>query len=75
LALVLGAGPAAAAPGASPPWQAMDYGPFLTASIEAPQPRTNIAFKGIAINLGGNFGGEHNAAVIVDTDLMRCSAG
>jgi len=53
----------------------MDYGPFLTASIEAPQPRTNIAYKGIAINLGANFGGEHNEAVIFDTDLLRYSAG
>src|SRR6266404_4799932 len=39
-----------------PPWEAMDYGPYLTASIEAPEPRTNIAYKGIAINLGANFG-------------------
>jgi mono/diheme cytochrome c family protein len=58
-----------------PPWQAMDYGPYLTASIEAPEPRTNIAYKGIAINLGANFGGDHNEAVIFDTDLLRYSAG
>ena len=63
------------APASAPPWQAMDYGPFLTASIEAPQPRTNIAYKGIAINLGVNFGGEHNEAVCFDTDLLRYSAG
>ena len=73
--LWLGASAAAAAPGSGPPWQAMDYGPFLTASIEAPQPRTNIAFKGIALNLGANFGGAHNEAVIFDTDLLRYSAG
>ena len=65
----------AAATGTGQPWQAMDYGPFLTASIEAPEPRTNIAYKGIAINLGANFGGEHNEAVIFDTDLLRYSAG
>src|SRR5690349_10289421 len=53
----------------------MDYGPYLTASIEAPEPRTNIAFKGIAINLGANFGGAHNEAVVFDTDLLRYSAG
>jgi len=53
----------------------MDYGPFLTASIEAPQPRTNIAFKGIAINVGANFGGTQNEAVVFDTDLLRYSAG
>ena len=40
-----------ASSGARPPWEAMDYGPFLTASIEAPEPRRNIAYKGIAINL------------------------
>lgn len=74
-ALVLCRNLAAAAPGAGPPWQAMDYGPFLTASIEAPEPRTNIAFKGIALNLGANFGGEHNEAVLFDTDLLRYSAG
>ena len=74
-AFTLCCGWAAAAPVADPPWQAMDYGPFLTASIEAPEPRTNIAFKGIAINLGANFGGEHNEAVIFDTDLLRYSAG
>ena len=65
----------AAPPDPAPPWQAMDYGPFLTASIEAPHPATNIAFKGIAINLGANFGGDHNEAVIFDTDLLRYSAG
>lgn len=59
----------------SRPWQSMNYGPFLTASIEAPEPRTNIAHKGIAINLGANFGGDRNEAVIFDTDLLRYSAG
>jgi cytochrome c2 len=67
------------APGASsearPPWEAMDYGPFLTASIEAPEPRRNIACKGIAINLGANLGGDRNEAVVFDTDLLRYSAG
>ncbi len=53
----------------------MDYGPFLTASIEAPAPGTNIAYKGIAINLGAHFGGAHNESVIFDTDLLRYSAG
>ena len=75
LALILSADLAKAAGDSGPPWQAMDYGPFLIASIEAPQPRTNIAFKGIAINLGANFGGAHNEAVIFDTDLLRYSAG
>ena len=57
------------------PWIDMDYGPFLTAAIEAPQPATNIAFKGIAIPLGAAFDGSHNEAVVFDTDLLRYSAG
>jgi mono/diheme cytochrome c family protein len=75
LALALALGRSLAAPGSGPPWQAMDYGPFLTASIEAPLPKTNLAFKGIALNLGANFGGTRNEAVIFDTDLLRYSAG
>src|SRR6266496_2091606 len=56
-------------------WEEMEYGPYLTASIEAPEPRTNIAYKGIAMNLGANFGGDHNEAIAFDTDLLRYSAG
>jgi cytochrome c2 len=67
----LGAGP----PRAGQRWEIMDYGPFLSASIEAPQPRTNIAYKGIAINLGAAFGGARNEAIVFDTDLLRYSAG
>jgi cytochrome c2 len=58
-----------------PRWEVMDYGPFLTASIEAPQPRTNMACKGIAIDLGAGFGGTRREAVVFDTDLLRYSAG
>lgn len=57
------------------PWEDMDYGPFLTASIEAPSPRTNIACKGIAIRLGSSANETPNAAVLFDTDLLRCAAG
>ena len=57
------------------PWQDMDYGPFLTASIEAPRPEGNLAYKGIAIRLGDAFGGTDNEAVVFDTDLLRYSAG
>lgn len=53
----------------------MDYGPFLTASIEAPTPKTNLAYKGIAINLGRTFGGQRNEAIVFDTDLLRYAAG
>lgn len=57
------------------PWEDMDYGPFLTASIEAPKPEGNLAYKGVAIRLAPAFGGEQNEAVIFDTDLLRYSAG
>lgn len=53
----------------------MDYGPFLTASIEAPGPGTNIAFKGIAIRLRDQAGAATDEAVVFDTDLLRYSAG
>ncbi len=68
---------AAAAPAekTGKPWLDMDYGPFITASIEAPYPEGNIAQKGIAVRLAGAFGGERNEAVVFDTDLLRYSAG
>lgn len=58
-----------------PPWQAMDYGPFLTASIGVPGVRTNIAYKGIAVNLGRSHEGAANEAIVFDTDLLRYAAG
>jgi len=60
---------------AKEPWREMNYGPFLTASINAPAPSNNIAYKGIAVNLGVNCGGEQNEAIVFDTDLLRYSAG
>ncbi len=57
------------------PWEAMDYGPFLTASIEAPEPAGNLAYKGLAIRLAGAFGGQAGEAVLFDTDLLRYAAG
>ena len=69
------------------PWADMDYGPFLTASIEAPWPGRNIAYKGIAIpikNRQGSPPGSKNdkddeanpgAAIVFDTDLLRYSVG
>ncbi len=64
-----------AAAAAAPPWIAMDYGPFLTASIDIPGARTNIAYKGIAVNLGSAAGSTNNEAVVFDTDLLRYAAG
>lgn len=56
-------------------WLDMNYGPFLSFSIEAPEPRTNIAFKGIAVNLGKALGSDDNESIVFDTDLLRYSAG
>ncbi|MHB1307744.1 MAG: DUF6797 domain-containing protein [Limisphaerales bacterium] len=56
------------------PWRDMDYGPFLSASIESPGFGTNIAFKGIAIPLGRTVAGEPHEAVVFDTDLLRYSS-
>lgn len=60
---------------AGEPWREMDYGPFLTASIDVPGPRTNIAYKGIAVNLGRAVGSTRNEAIVFDTDLLRYAAG
>ena len=57
------------------PWRDMDYGPFLTASIEAPEPRTNIACKGLAIRLAPEGTAPDTQAILFDTDLLRYAAG
>ena len=57
------------------PWLDMDYGPFLTASIEAPWPNGNIAYKGIAIPMNKIYGMNRDEAIIFDTDLLRYSVG
>ncbi len=54
-----------------PRHEAMEYGPYLTASIGAPFPKNNVAMKGLAIRLGA----KKDAAVCFDTDLVRFSAG
>lgn len=73
--LVLSGGLLQAANDRLPPWSAMDYGPFLTATIEAPEPAGNFAYKGMAIRLADAFGGQANEAVVFDTDLLRYAAG
>ena len=62
---------AAPAPAAPKPFEVMDYGPFLSATISAPAPGANIANKGIAIKVGPNGEG----AVLFDIDLLRFAAG
>ncbi len=55
------------------PWEAMDYGPYLSASIEAPMPSGNITNKAIALPFRLADGQRYGA--IFDTDLLRWSAG
>jgi uncharacterized protein DUF6797 len=52
-------------------WDKMDYGVFLSSSIEAPWPPGNITNKGIVIKLGK----EQNAVVCFDTDALRMASG
>lgn len=60
-----------AAHGQSNPWDSMDYGPFLSSSVEV-EPG-NIAYKGIAVPLGMTPEGE--ATMLFDTDLLRWAGG
>ena len=50
-------------------WDKMDYGPFLTASVELAE--NNAALKGITIHLGDN----DEATMVFDTDLLRMAGG
>jgi hypothetical protein len=79
--LVLGIRLGAAAPldaedaAAGPPWSALDYGPFLSASVEAAPG--NIARKGIVIRVDEGPGGVARGRefLLFDTDLLRWAAG
>lgn len=60
-------------PGATaelPPWEAMDYGPFLSSTVDAPAPEGNTALKGVAIPLE-----DGRAGMLFDTELLRMAAG
>ena len=50
-------------------WGRMDYGPFLSHTIVAPQPADSTTLKGVAVKLAGG-----NAGVLFDTQLLRVSA-
>ena len=54
-----------------PKWEAMDYGPFLSAAIEVDPG--NMAYKGIAVPLGESPDGD--MTMLFDTDLLRWAAG
>ena len=55
------------------PWQQMDYGPMMMNTIEIGQRGTNIAQKGIAVQLDNNPGGiaQGKHWMIYDHDTMR----
>jgi hypothetical protein len=57
------------------PWKDMNYGPFMTSTIEVDQG--NTAFKAITIRLDDGPGGvsKGNAFVAFDTDTLRMAAG
>ncbi len=56
---------------AKKPWEAMDYGPMMTATIESKAAERNITQKAIAIAVGERGQGH----VIFDEDLLRYSVG
>ena len=56
-------------------WDEMNYGPYLTHSLEV--PGAGIVNKGIAIRLDAGEGGfaKGQAFMLYDTDLLNCTAG
>src|SRR5690242_18662850 len=58
-----------------PEWKAMDYGPFLSLTLEVTQG--NIANKGIAVRLDPGAGGiaHGHEFFLFDTDTLRAAAG
>ena len=53
------------------PWDAMDLGPFHSATFKIPQRGNQITAKGIAIKVGSK---DSSATVLFDTELLRVSA-
>ena len=64
------------APSTIQPWNAMDYGPSLTHSLEVPTARHNIAQKGLAVRLDAGAGGIARGRhwMLFDTDTLRMAA-
>ena len=56
-------------------WDQMNYGPYLTTSLEI--PGAGIANKAIAIRIDAGEGGvsKGNVFVLYDADLMNCTVG
>ncbi len=62
---------APAKPQTGKPWLDMDYGPYLSTTVEASQPKGNFAYKGIVIRVGE----QKKQTIIFDTDTLRYAAG
>jgi len=56
-------------------WDSMNYGPYLSTSLEV--PGAGIVNKGIAIRLDAGASGvsKGSAFMLYDTDLLNCAAG
>ena len=52
-------------------WERMDYGPFLSGTFDAAEPKGNTALKGIIVSLDKN----QTTNVLFDTETMRYAAG
>ncbi|MCM8540906.1 MAG: hypothetical protein NE328_11580, partial [Lentisphaeraceae bacterium] len=57
---------------AEPRHKQIEYGPFVTATIDSAWPRGNISYKGVAIRLTEN--GKDVGGVLYDTDLVRVAS-
>lgn len=65
------------APSNVEPWSSMNYGPFLIATYEVGNDKTNFAHKGIAIRLDPGPGGISRGKLwqVFDHDTLRMAAG
>ncbi len=52
-------------------WEKMDYGPFLSGTFDAPEPKGNTTLKGVIVS----FDKDQTTNVLFDTELLRYSAG
>ena len=52
-------------------WERMDYGPFLSGTFDAPEPKGNTALKGIIVS----FDKDQTTNVLFDTETLRYAAG
>ncbi len=58
-------------------WSAMDYGSYLTHTLQVPDSKENIAYKGVAVRLDPGAGGVSRGShwMLFDTDTLRFAAG